>query len=407
MALTSLQIESLKPGPKKQKVADEGGLYVEVMPSGRKTYRLRFRYQGKQPDVRLGTTDYMRLAEARAIRDLVRSKIDRGEDPHEALGAAPARAREVAVEPPPADRMDAFEKVARSYRDYRQRRGGNHRTMAKLDRHMAMMIDHFGQTPVGEITAARILDLLLPIEESGRVEVAHEVRSRIVQVLDYADAIGFPNTNPARKVIGAMQPRKRGQWPGVTEPAAVGKLMRDISAFQNCEPETRWGLLLSAYLFPRSEQLRGATWEEIDLDGALWDIPGSRMKGADAFDHLVPLPRQAVAILHEIRDYTGGVGYVVPSPRGVNRKLSEMAFNMALRRIGYCTKTQHCHHGFRTTASTTLNELGFNSDWIERQLSHVEKNKVRGVYNKAQYLPGRTKMMQAYADWLDAQAREV
>jgi integrase len=125
------------------------------------------------------------------------------------------------------------------------------------------------------------------------------------------------------------------------------------------------------------------------------------MKGADAQDHLVPLPRQALAILDEIRDYTGGVGYVVPSPRGLNQKLSEGAFNMLLRRIGYDTRSQHCHHGFRTTASTTLNEMGFNRDWIERQLSHIEKDAVRGAYNKAQYIEGRTRMMQEYADWLD------
>ncbi len=405
MALTATQIDSFKPGAKKQKVSDGGGLYVEILPSGRKTFRLVYRFEGKQKDVRLGRVDFMRLAEARDMREIAHRMLDRGEDPAPALQRRTPAREEPAPQAAAPDRPDAWRKVAEEYRAYRKRRGGDWRTFAKLDRNLALANDRFGDKPVGEIAAADILALVRPIEDAGKVEVAHEVRSRVAQVLDYAEAIGFPNTNPARKVTGAMQPRRRGHLPGLTDPKAIGKLMRDIREFDRCEPETRWGLLLSAYLFPRSEQLRGATWDEIDMDAAIWEIPASRMKGAEAFDHLVPLPRQALAVLAEIADYTGGRGYVVPSPRGRDRKMSDMAFNMALKRIGYCTRTEHCHHGFRTTASTSLNELGFNRDWIERQLSHVEKNKVRGVYNKAQYIEGRTGMMQTYADWLDEQAR--
>jgi integrase len=404
MALTAVQIDSIKPEQKKKKVSDGGGLYVEVLPSGRKTFRLVYRFSGKQKDVRIGRVGHMRLAEARSLREIAKSMLDRGEDPAEVI--AKGRPEPSPSAPEPRERPDAWAEIASQYLGHRKRRGAHWRTLAKLERQIAQTVEFFGDKPVVEVTAADILELVRPIEDSGKVEAAHEVRSRCAQILDYAEAVGFPNTNPARKISGAMMPRRRGSWPGLTEPQDVGKLMRDIRAFQNCEPETRWGLLLSAYLFPRSEQLRGATWSEIDLDAALWEIPGERMKGADAVDHLVPLPRQVIALLGEIADYTGGIGYVVPSPRGVNRKLSEAAFNMALRRLGYCTKTQHCHHGFRTTASTSLNEMGFNRDWIERQLSHVEQNKVRSAYNKAQYIEGRTEMMQTYADWLDSVSRE-
>lgn len=404
MALTDTQVRALKPGPKKRKVSDERGLYVEVLPSGRKTYRYKFKFSGREKDMRLGQVEFMRLAEARRRRDMARAYLDRGEDPTDALATAPPESPEPESPQPEPDRADAWDKIARGYVAYRKRRGANWRTMAKLERQVEQTIDALGTRPVGEITAQDILALVRPIEEAGKIEAAHEVRSRCAQVLDYAEAMGHPNANPARRVVGAMLPRRRGKWPGLTDPAEVGQLMRDIRGYQQCEPETRWGLLLSAYLFPRSEQLRGATWDEIDVDAAMWEVPGARMKGADAQDHLVPLPRQALAILQEIKDYTGGAGYVLPSPRGLNQKMSEGAFNMLLRRIGYDTRRQHCHHGFRTTASTTLNEMGFNRDWIERQLSHIEKDAVRGAYNKAQYIEGRKRMMQEYADWLDRAA---
>lgn len=404
MPLTDTQVKALKPGAKKTKVPDADGLYVEVLPTGRKTYRMRFSLGGQQRDLRIGQVEFVRLAEARQRRDMARSMIDRGEDPTAALASAQPEPVAQSVSDP--NRPDGWERVSRGYLEYRKKRGANWRTMAKLERQIEQTIRAFGQRAVASVRAADILELVRPIEEAGKIEAAHEVRARCAQVFDYAEALGFANTNPARKIVGAMQPRKRGKWPGVTERAGIGRLMRDIRSFQHCEPETRWGLLLSAYLFPRSDQLRGARWDEVDIQAAVWEIPGLRMKGADAHDHVVPLSRQALAILAEIRDYTGGLGYVVPSPRGVDQKLSETAFNMALRRMGYDTKAVHCHHGFRTTASTTLNEMGFNRDWIERQLSHVEKDAVRAAYNKAQYLEGRTRMMQEYADWLDRAAAE-
>jgi integrase len=199
-----------------------------------------------------------------------------------------------------------------------------------------------------------------------------------------------------------MVKRRAGSHAGATDPKLVGKLMRALRSYQG-EPQVRVALLLSAYLFPRNTELRGMRWNEVDWEKALWSIPGSRMKMKR--DHLVPLPRQAVALLREIRPWSGRSALVIPSPRSLANMVSDMTFNAALRRLGF-PKEVHVHHGFRVTASTTLNELGFNKDWVERQLAHVTGNTVRGTYNKAEYLPGRVQMMQAYADWLDAREAE-
>ena len=197
-----------------------------------------------------------------------------------------------------------------------------------------------------------------------------------------------------------MVKRRRGEFAGLTDPKAVGQLMRCIHAYR----ERHWlvgsALLLSAYLFPRSSELRGMRWDELDFEQALWEVPGERMKMKR--DHVVPLPTQALAVLEEIRSIDLGSQLVFPSPRDPRRTLSEMTFNAALRRLGYGSNI-HVHHGFRTTASTNLNEMGWNSDWIERQLAHVPANKVRSSYNKAEYLEGRRTMMQQYATWLDQQ----
>jgi len=419
--LTDSLIAEVRPTTKKQKLSDEEGLYVEVLPSGRKTFRLRYRFDNAQKDIRLGQFGIIRLSEARFRRDQARQLLAEGRDPATAEivvgpplatrsavparpsvagpGAAPVERRlETAA---PEERTDRWSRLAKEYLDYRVRAGAHYRTRAKLERQVLETIRVLGHTPVADVTASDILALVKPFEMAGKVETAHELRARCAQILDYAEALGYPNTNPAARVSKAMMPRRRGTFPGLIDPKAVGALMRDIWAFDQCEPETRWGLMLSAYLFPRSDQLRGALWSEIDFKAAMWEIPGHRMKGSDAPDHLVPLAPQVVTLLQEIADYTADSRFILPSPRGKDAKLSDTVFNAALRKMGYDTRTEHCHHGFRITASTNLNEMGFNRDWIERQLAHVDGNAVRAGYNKAQYLRGRTEMMHVYADWID------
>lgn len=205
--------------------------------------------------------------------------------------------------------------------------------------------------------------------------------------------------DPAAFTIDAMIKRRRGEFAGITDPAAVGKLLHAIESYREAYPVVGAALMLSAYLFPRNTELRGMRWDEIDWDSLRWEVPGQRMKMNR--DHIVPLPSQAIDLLRFLQKYDFGSELVLPSPRDPKRMVSDMTFNAALRRMGF-KSDRHVHHGFRTTASTNLNEMGWNYDWIERQLAHVPANKVRSSYNKAQYLDGRTAMMQAYADWLDS-----
>jgi len=210
--------------------------------------------------------------------------------------------------------------------------------------------------------------------------------------------------DPAAITIDAMVKRRWGEFSGITHPRDVGPLMRAIRNYKEDNRFVGSALLLSAYLFPRNSELREMKWSEIDWSRKIWEIPGERMKMKR--DHLVPLPRQAVDILTNVREWDVGSSLVFPSPRDAKRMVSDMTFNSALRRLGYNNDT-HVHHGFRTTASTNLNELGWNADWIERQLAHVSANKVRSSYNKAEYIGGRTEMMQFYADWLDSRAKKT
>lgn len=394
MPLTDSQIRSLKPDGRITRHPDGGGLYLEVLPSGTKTFRLRYYAPcGKRSWLTIGPYPATRLGEARHRRDEVKLGLRRG--------TAPAVSAPLAEAAPQVDESGLWRTVARRYLALRRADGAAPKTMTKLERQIGWTIEALGDMPVSEITAPDILALVRPIEEDGRVETAHEVRSRCSQVFRFAIGEGLATIDPASFTLVAMRKRKRGEFAGLTDPTDVGRLMRAIRADEVSEPQVRAGLLLSAYLFPRNSELRGMRWEEIDWKRATWEVPGARMKMKR--DHLVPLPRQTLAVLHEIRSWTGRVPLVIPAPRNWQRLIPDTTFNVALRRLGFPGK-EHVHHGFRTTFSTTMNEKGWNKDWIEKQLAHEEANKVRRSYNKAEYLEGRAEMMQAYADWLDAVA---
>lgn len=403
MPLTDAAIRQAKPRDKAYRLTDAAGLVLNVSKTGRKTFVVQVRDKGKQRAITLGDYPDVRLPDARRRRDEIRADVS---------AAVETAREEKAARPQPSiakPRSDLWSEAAARYVAFRHRQGMHPRTAPKLERHVGATVDALGNLRVGQITPADVLEAVRPFEEAGKIETAHEVRARCAQIFDFCAGEGIVNSNPARVVVKAMIQRRPGKFPGFTEPKAIGRLLRTIHSFDRCEPQIRTALILSAYLFPRNDMLRGMTWDEVDLHSAIWEVPAHRMKGEQgrAQDFLVPLPRQAIRHLVEIKQWTGRTPYVIPAPRDPLRKVSDATFNSALRRMGYCTKTQHCHHGFRTTASTTLNELGFNRDWIERQLAHVDDDTVRRGYNKAQYLEGRTRMMQEYADWLDAQMAEA
>jgi integrase len=239
--------------------------------------------------------------------------------------------------------------------------------------------------------------VLRRIESRGTIETAHRALQNCSQILRYAIATGRAKRDPAADLRGALTPAKGTHLAAITEPKAVGQLIRAIRGYVGT-PVVCGALRLAPLVFVRPGELRRAEWPEFDLDAASWRIPAARMKMRE--QHLVPLSTQALAVLRELQAVTGSGKYLFPSVRTVDRPMSENTVNAALRSLGY-PKEQMTGHGFRSMASTLLNELGWNRDAIERQLAHAERDGVRGAYNFAEYLPERRRMMQAWADYLD------
>ena len=389
LALNDAQIRGFQPEGKRYRKSDGRGLYLEVMPTGLKLFRLACRLNGQQRTFFIGEYPKMRLADARLKASEYKQKAKEGRDPtvDPELELAAAKRNE-----------PKWGQIAQDYVMLRQRSGAAQRTLTKLQRQIDVTIAAVGDRAISDITAQDVLDVVNPIAEAGHIENAHEVRSRFSQVFRYAAARGLIQSDPAAMTIDAMVPRRRGEFAGLTDPVEVGRLISKIRQYRERNLLVGSALLLSAYLFPRNSELRGMRWSEIDPEKWLWELPGERMKMGH--DHIVPLPTQAREVLLGLRKVDFGTDQVFPAPRDPNKLMSDNTYNKALRSMGY-SKRQHVHHGFRTTASTLLNELNWNSDWIERQLAHVQQNRVRASYNKAEYLDGRIRMMQAYADHLD------
>jgi integrase len=256
---------------------------------------------------------------------------------------------------------------------------------------------YLGSRPVAAITAQELLVVIRRIEARGRHETAHRVRALAGRVLRFAVATGRAQHDVAADLRDALAPVRSRNFASVTDPARVGELMRAIDGYTGY-PVTALALKLAPLVFVRPGELRAAEWSEFDLANAEWRIPAARMKMKEP--HIVPLARQAIAIVRELEPLARGGRYLFPSLRTRDRPMSENTINAALRRLGYSSEEQ-TGHGFRSMASTLLNEQGFPPDVIELQLAHTERNKVRAAYNKAQRLPERRKMMQAWADYLD------
>ncbi len=386
--LTAARLRALKPKTKLYRVADTAGLCIEVQPQGSRYWRLRYRFAGKERMVSLGVYPETSLSEARRKRDKARELIAQGIDPS-------AKRRQ--------DRLTAhviadstFQAVALEWLDGR----GN---LAKVTQGkiMWLLTSHafpwLGSQPVGKITAPELLAVLRRLEALGKLETTQRLKQVCGQVFRYAIATGLAERDPAADLRGALRTTKTRHHASITDPAKVGALLRAIDGLQG-SLVVACAVKLAPLLFVRPGELRHAEWSEIDLDAALWRIPGEKMKMGET--HMVPLSTQAVAILHELHPLTGSGRYVFPSIRAVSNPMSENTVTAALRRLGY-TGDEMTGHGFRSMASTLLHEQGWASDVIERQLAHAERNKVKAAYNYAEYLPERTRMMQAWSDYLD------
>lgn len=385
--LSDTAIRNAKPADKARKLSDGKGLYLEVSPSGGKWWRFKYRFHGKEKRLSLGTYPDVPLAKARERRDETRRLLADGKDPGAVRRLEKAR------------KADTFEAVAREWVERRFRPEVSEKHAGQvLQRLESELFPHLGSRPVGAVTPPELLAVLRRVEARGAVELAHRLLQHCGAIFRYALAHGLVERDPAGDLRGALtKTGKDKHHASITDPKKVGGLLRAIDGYDGVFV-TRCALRLAPIVFVRPGELRRAEWSEFDLDAAEWHIPAEKMKAGGK--HIVPLSRQAVAILRELQPLTGGCRYLFPSIRTPARPMSENTVNAALRRLGY-TKDEMTGHGFRSMASTLLNEQGWHRDAIERQLAHAPRDKVRASYNYAEHLPERRRMMQAWADFLD------
>jgi len=388
--LTDTAIKNLKPAAKPYKKSDGGGLHLLITTGGSKLWRLAYRYDGKQKLLSLGRYPIVGLAKARSERDEAKALLADGVDPS-------VHKRNSKPKTEDQDATSTWREVCREWWDKRRREGASKATLNKLQWLLEKSYPGLGHLPVQDIAAADLLGVLREIEAQGTYETATRLRSVSGQVFRYAISTGRAERDVAADLRDALTVPKRSHHPAVLEPKKIGELLRAIRGFEG-DPTTRTGLLLAAYTFLRSGEIRYAEWSDVSWETARLTIPAERMKMYRP--HIVPLSKQVIEILRPIQTITGREKLILPSLRSKGRPISENTMNAALRRLGY-TKEQMVTHGFRTIASTHLNENGFNRDWVERQLAHVEGNKIRAAYNSAEYLQDRTDMMQWYGDFLD------
>lgn len=388
MALTAIEIKGAKTTDKPQKLSDGGGLYLLLHPNGAKYWRMDYRFAGKRKTLALGVYPDVSLSDARDRREVARKQLANGVDP-----SAAKQEQKAAVV---ALTENSFELVAREwYAKFSTNWKESHtRTIrGRLDNDVYPWI---GGRPIGAIDAPELLTVLRRIEGRGALSSAHTVNAVCGQIFRYAIATGRAQRDPSADLKGALTPYRITHLAALTDPVKIGKLLRDIDGY-NGTFIVRSAFKLAPYVFLRPIELSRAEWSEIDLDKAEWRIPADKMKMKAL--HIVPLCSQVVAILREIQPLTGSGKFVFPSVRTSTQPMAGNTLLAAIRALGY-TPAEMTAHGFRHTASTLLNEQGFNRDAIERQLAHKASG-VRATYNAAEYLPERRKMMQAWADYLD------
>ncbi|MCU7839656.1 MAG: tyrosine-type recombinase/integrase [Candidatus Thiodiazotropha sp. (ex Troendleina suluensis)] len=387
MALTDTAVRNAKYKEKDRKLFDGGGLFLLVKPNGARYWRLKYRFHGKEKLLALGVYPDVSLKSARDKRDDARKLIANGIDPSEARKAEKAA----------RNNENSFEAIAREWwgnRASNWSESHSSRIMLRLENDVFPWI---GTKSIGDITPAELLTVLRRVESRGAIETAHRIHQSCGQIFRYAVATLRAERDTSADLKGALPPVSKKHFASITEPKQIGELLRAIDGYQGAFI-TRCALQLAPLTFVRPGELRHAEWTEIDLDKAEWRIPADKMKMKSV--HVVPLSTQAIAVLNEIKPLTGSGQYVFPSVRSLKRPMSENTVNAALRRLGF-TKKEMTGHGFRSMASTILNEQGWHRDAIERQLAHAESNSVRAAYNYAEHLPERIKMMQAWADYLD------
>ncbi|RMO71327.1 tyrosine-type recombinase/integrase [Pseudomonas syringae group genomosp. 3] len=388
MALTDTALRTAKPRDKLYRLADAQGLCIEVTPSGGKLWRLRYRFDGKAKMLSLGIYPAITLAQARERREAARKMLAQGVDP-----SAHKQQEKTAA----AAQVLTMELLAREWYDYNRPRWAPATSSKVLQYLESDIFPVIGRQPASEVQRPELVELVRKIEKREAFNVARKVRQWLSQIFRFGLAKGVVPGNPATDldVVAAHAPRTR-HHPHVSE-GELPELLERLETAQ-CDITSKIAIRLLALTAVRPGELRLAPWSEFDLDAATWTIPAARMKARRP--HIVPLPRQAVALLRALHELTGTYPLAFPGRNNRARPMSENTVNKALSTMGY--EGRQTGHGFRHLLSTSLNSRGYNRDWIERQLAHGDQDSIRDTYNHANYLEQRRGMMQAWADSIDA-----
>jgi len=389
--LTRIKIESVKPSSKRQRIFDGRGLYLEIAPSGGRWWRFKYRFAGKEKRISLGVYPEIGIKEARERRDDARKKLAANIDP-----GAQRKAEAIALV---ENKENTFKAIAEEWIRLNANKWSTANTYKITRLFERDIFPWIGDANVNTIQAQELLRVCRRIEGRNANETTHRALQNCGRAFRYAVATGRADRDPSRDLTGALAPVVSSHHGSITDPQRFGKLLNDIDGYSG-SLVARCALRLAPLVFVRPGELRKAEWSEIDLEKAEWRIPAAKMKMKVL--HIVPLSQQAVAVLRELQPYTQRPNhtFVFPSERTWMRPMSNNTVNAALRSLGYA-HSEMTGHGFRSTASTMLNERGWNRDAIERQLAHAERDSVRAAYNYAEHLPERRKMMQAWADYLD------
>ena len=389
MPLTDTQIRKAKKGTKLIKLSDSHGLQLWVFPDGARRWRWAFRFDGTQKALALGVYPDVSLLEARAATTEARKLLKQGIDP--------SHHRRIEKQVQTDANANTFDLLVKEFIEKKRREGRAESTVTKITWLLGLASPMIGKRPISEIKPKEILAALKLAENRGKLETAQRMRSVIGEVFRFAIQSDRAENDPTSALRGALIAPIVKHRAAIIEPQAVGELLRAIESYDT--PSVRWALELLMLTMKRPGELRLAQWREFDFDKCIWIIPAGRMKARD--EHRLPLSRQVVDRFKNLKELSGESTLVFPSFRGIGRPMSEATMNAALKRLGYSSE-QVQPHGFRTTASSMLNETGeFSSDAIERALSHKDKDAIRGIYARGSYWDERVRMAQYWADKLD------
>ena len=390
MALSDTKIRNTKPSGKPTKIYDTDGLFMIVTPVGGKWWRFKYRLDGKEKLISLGTYPEISLTDARQRRDDARKLVANGVDPSTFKKEQKAAKVELTE--------NSFEFVAREWFAKFTREWSKVHTATVKERLERDVFPYIGNRNISDIKAPELLLVLRRIESRGALDTAHRTRNHCGQVFRYAIATGKADRDPSGDLLGALPPVKYGNRAAITDPKELAQLLRAVDNFKGSFV-VKCAMQMLPILFCRPGELRHMEWKEIDFETNQWKIPAEKMKMENAFT--VPLPSQALKLLNELSPLTSHSIYVFPCQRSPLRCMSDNAINAGLRRMGF-EKSEVTAHGFRATARTMLHEvLNFDPDAIEAQLAHAVPDRLGTAYNRTKHLAVRTSMMQVWADYLD------